>query len=274
MSAPVIPNCLTIAGSDSGGGAGIQADIKSFSAQGVYSASVLTALTAQNTQGVSAIHDIPPHFIAEQIDAVFTDLEISAVKIGMLSQSSVIETVAERLKHHHAKQIVLDPVMVAASGDPLLAKQAERDIVAQLFPISLIITPNLHEAAQILNVSPAQSRDEMTVQAKQLRDLGASAVLLKGGHAVEANECPDLLVDAAGTQHWFTGPRYDTQNTHGTGCSLSSAIAANLAKGCSLEDAVGIAKTFISDAIRSADNLNVGRGHGPVHHFHALWATS
>lgn len=271
MSPANIPNCLTIAGSDSGGGAGIQADIKSFSAQGVYAASVITALTAQNTQGITAIHDVPADFVAAQLDAVFSDLKIDAVKIGMLSQPEVIQTVAERLAFYQPPAIVLDPVMVAASGAALLAQEAERNIVTHLFPMSTVITPNLLESAQILNCAPAGSRAEMLAQAKQLTDLGAKAVLLKGGHGSEKDESADLLFVRTGEARWYSSVRYDTQNTHGTGCTLSSAIAAHLAKGEDLASAVGSAKAYISEAIRCADRLNAGAGFGPVHHFYDFW---
>lgn len=271
MSAPGIPNCLTIAGSDSGGGAGIQADIKAFSANGVYSASVLTALTAQNTQGVTAIHDVPVDFVAAQMDAVFADIKISAVKIGMLSQSSVIQRIAERLAFYQAPAVVLDPVMVAASGAPLLADDAESDIIKHLFPVSSLVTPNLLEAAKILNCPPARSSSDMQAQAEQLVELGARAVLLKGGHGTQSAESSDLLVCGKGLVRWYKSVRHATQNTHGTGCTLSSAIAAHLAKGQDLETAIGSAKAYICEAIRCADALCVGEGFGPVHHFHALW---
>ncbi len=264
-----IPIAVTVAGSDSGGGAGIQADLKSFSANRAYGASVITALTAQNTLGVSAIEDVSPEFITAQMDAVFSDLSVDAVKIGMLSKIDVIHAVAEGLDRHNLKSVVLDPVMVAESGDPLLAKEAVSVLVKELFPRALLITPNLHEAARILDSEMACGRTQMLQQAHALNKLGACAVLLKGGHG-ESDKAEDILVSDAG-ETWFSAPRIDTRNTHGTGCSLSSAIAANLAHGLSLTDAVGKAKNWLTGAIAAADQLDIGRGHGPVHHFHEFW---
>jgi len=260
---------VTIAGSDSGGGAGIQADLKTFSALGVYGASVITALTAQNTLGVTGIHNPPADFVTAQMDAVFPDLAVNATKIGMLSVPATIEAVADGLKRHETGPVVLDPVMVAASGDPLLAQEAVSLLVELLLPLSAVITPNLHEAAHILNSTPAEGRDDMLDQAQRLRGLGARSVLLKGGHG-SGSESTDLFLSEEGAE-WLSAPRHETQNTHGTGCSLSSAIAANLAKGLSLIAAVREAKTYITDAIRAADRLEIGAGHGPVHHFHAIW---
>lgn len=265
----MIPIALTIAGSDSGGGAGIQADLKTFSALGVYGASVITALTAQNTKGVTAIHDPPPDFIAAQLDAIYSDLAVAATKIGMVSQPAAIEAVAAGLERHAARNVVLDPVMVAASGDRLLAPQAEEGIKRKLFPHASVITPNLHEAAALLGVLPAQNETEMREQAEAIRALGAQAVLIKGGHGT-GPESIDLFVDAAGVRR-LVARRIDTQNTHGTGCTLSSAIAAFLARGMRLFEAVALAKNYVTEAIAAADRLSVGTGHGPVHHFHALW---
>src|SRR5215470_11419677 len=238
---------VTIAGSDSGGGAGIQADLKTFSALGVYGASVITALTAQNTIGVSAIHDVPAQFVGAQIDAVFSDLEVGAVKIGMLSQAPVIEVVAAGLERWRQVNVVLDPVMVAASGDRLLAPQAIATLTRVLIPRALVITPNLPEAAALLETSIASNESEMRAQAERLLGLGAKAVLIKGGHA-EGAESVDLLV--APTAHVrFAAQRIDTRNSHGTGCTLSSAIAAGLAKGQSLAEAIGTAKAYVTAAI-------------------------
>ncbi|MCC6946706.1 MAG: bifunctional hydroxymethylpyrimidine kinase/phosphomethylpyrimidine kinase [Bradyrhizobiaceae bacterium] len=268
----MIPIALTIAGSDSGGGAGIQADLKTFSALGVYGASVITALTAQNTLGVTAIHDVPADFIAAQMDAVYSDLAVAATKIGMLSQPATIEAVAAGLDRHKAKNVVLDPVMVAASGDRLLAREAEATLKRVLFPRALIVTPNLHEAAALLETSVATSESEMREQAQRIRALGARAVLIKGGHA-EGPEAVDLYVDEK-EEHRLVADRHRTLNTHGTGCTLSSAIAAFLARRLSLLDAVTLAKSYVNLAIAAADQLSVGHGHGPVHHFHALWKRS
>ena len=261
---------LTIAGSDSGGGAGIQADLKTFSALGVYGASVVTALTAQNTQGVSAIHDVPVDFITAQMDAVFGDLQVDAVKIGMLSQPTIIQTVADGLIRHAPAAIVLDPVMVAESGDPLLAADAESALVDALFPLASIVTPNMHEAARLLNTSMASCLIEMEQQARQLVDLGARSVLLKGGHA-SGESAQDCYLAADGSIRWFCAPFIETKNTHGTGCSLSSAIAAGLATGQDLPTAIDHAKRWLSAAIAKADLLNIGSGAGPVHHFHEIW---
>lgn len=261
---------VTIAGSDSGGGAGIQADLKTFSALGVYGASILTALTAQNTRGVTAIHDVPPDFIGAQIDAVFSDLKVDAVKIGMLSLSEAIHAVALGLKRHDVRSVVLDPVMVAASGDALLAADAISELVDALFPLAELITPNLPEAARLLGCAIASDRSDMQVQAERLMALGARAVLLKGGHG-KGGESDDLLL-FGNTCHWFSAPRHATSNTHGTGCTLSSAIAAGLAKGLPMVESVAAAKLYVTGAIKAADGLNIGTGHGPVHHFHRQWA--
>ncbi|MEP3277342.1 MAG: bifunctional hydroxymethylpyrimidine kinase/phosphomethylpyrimidine kinase [Stappiaceae bacterium] len=260
---------LTIAGSDSGGGAGIQADLKTFSALGVYGASVLTALTAQNTLGVQGIHDVPPTFIGQQLDSVLSDLAVDAIKIGMLSRPDAIREIARKLEYYKCSKVVLDPVMVAASGDPLLADDAIADLVGALFPVASVVTPNLQEAARLLECSIATNASDMEAQAAQLLELGPGAVLLKGGHG-EGPESNDLLLSATGA-HWFSAPRHETANTHGTGCTLSSAIAAGLAKGLEMPQAVAQAKTYVTTAIRAADTLKIGSGHGPVHHFHSFW---
>jgi hydroxymethylpyrimidine/phosphomethylpyrimidine kinase len=261
---------LTIAGSDSSGGAGIQADLKTFAALGVYGASVITALTAQNTQGVTAIHDVPADFIAAQIDTVFADLDIAAVKIGMLSQVTTIEAVARGLVRHGAKTIVLDPVMVAASGDRLLAAGAVEALRHVLVPLALVITPNLPEAAALLDTKIATDERAMETQARALLKAGARNVLLKGGHA-DGAESVDFLV-GDGVHARFAAKRIATTNTHGTGCTLSSAIAAGLAKGLDLKAAVQAAKTYVTAAIAAADRLHIGHGHGPLHHFHEQWS--
>lgn len=269
MPQSLIPIAVTIAGSDSSGGAGIQADLKTFSALGVYGASVLTALTAQNTLGVTAIHDVPPDFIGAQIDSVFSDLKVAAVKIGMLSRPAAIVAVADGLARHQAHTIVLDPVMVAASGARLLEDAAIATLKDVLLPRATLITPNLPEAAALLDLPPAREEAEMLAQGQALLALGCGAVLMKGGHG-EGPESIDLLVSRDGVLR-LSAPRHATRNTHGTGCTLSSAIAAGLAKGADLEGAVRAAKAYITGAIAAADALDVGHGHGPVHHFHALW---
>lgn len=261
---------LTIAGSDSSGGAGIQADLKTFAAHQVYGASVIVALTAQNTRGVSAIHAVPRDFVAQQIDAVFEDLDVGAVKIGMLATAELIETVAAGLKRHGAKNIVLDPVMIAASGARLLETSAVEAIRTHLFPLATLITPNLPEAAALLGSSMAETGQAIDEQAAKLAALGAANVLIKGGHG-SGDTSSDLLLLAGGARQHFNAARLATRNTHGTGCTLSSAIAANLARGLALPEAVGQAKSYISAAIAAADQVAVGHGHGPVHHFHHWW---
>jgi hydroxymethylpyrimidine/phosphomethylpyrimidine kinase len=263
------PIAVTIAGSDSGGGAGIQADLKTFSALGVYGASVVTALTAQNTRGVTGIHDVPADFIAQQIDAVFSDLDVKAVKIGMLSQPAVIEAVAAGLARHKQTQVVLDPVMVATSGDRLLAPEAVESLRRVLIPRALVITPNVPEAAALLETAPAETEAEMRAQAERLLEFGCRAVLIKGGHHAGA-ESVDLLVEST-RQTRLAAARVQTRNTHGTGCTLSSAIAAGLAKGLDLLSAVREAKDYVTAAIGASERLSVGAGHGPVHHFHRWW---
>ena len=260
---------VTIAGSDSGGGAGIQADLKTFSALEVYGASVITAITAQNTRGVTGIHDVPPAIIAAQIDAVFSDLAVNALKIGMLSAPLAIGAVAAGLDRWRAANVVLDPVMIATSGDRLLAPEAVHALKRDLFPRALVITPNLHEAAALTGTPLAQNEDEMRAQAQRLLALGANAVLIKGGHA-QSVQAVDLLVTPAAVAR-LTAEKIETKNTHGTGCTLSSAIAAALAKGANLAQAVADAKAYVTAAIASADELSIGHGHGPVHHFHAYW---
>jgi hydroxymethylpyrimidine/phosphomethylpyrimidine kinase len=260
---------VTIAGSDSSGGAGIQADLKTFSALAVYGASVITALTAQNTRGVSGIHDVPPAFITAQIDAVFSDLKVGAVKIGMLSQPAAIKAVVAGLKRHEVKNIVLDPVMVAASGDRLLVPEAIEVLRRVLIPRATLITPNLPEAAALLDAREAKTEPEMKDQAQQLLQLGAKAVLLKGGHA-EGAESVDFLVQPTSVAR-LAADRIATVNTHGTGCTLSSAIAAGLAKGLSLAEAVREGKAYVTAAIAASGKLHIGHGFGPTHHFHAWW---
>jgi hydroxymethylpyrimidine/phosphomethylpyrimidine kinase len=263
-----IPIALTIAGSDSSGGAGIQADLKTFAAFGVYGASVITALTAQNTQGVSGIHQVPADFVTSQLDAVFGDLDVKAVKIGMVAQRSAIDAIVIALERWLPRHVVLDPVMVATSGDRLLAPDAIEALRTKLIPRASLITPNLPEAAALLEEPVAVSEMDIESQGKRLLAMGCGAALIKGGHGKGA-ESIDYLIREAGVVA-LAAPRIATSNTHGTGCSLSSAIAAGLAKGDDLETAVRNAKTWISAAIAAADRLDVGHGHGPIHHFHAF----
>jgi hydroxymethylpyrimidine/phosphomethylpyrimidine kinase len=266
MSTPI---ALTIAGSDSSGGAGIQADLKTFAALGVYGASVITALTAQNTIGVSGIHQVPAAFVTAQIEAVFSDLEVKAVKIGMVAELAVIDSIAAGLARWSPKYIVLDPVMVATSGDRLLATEAVDALRTKLIPLMSLITPNLPEAAVLLDEPVAVGEAAIESQGRRLLAMGCQAVLIKGGHG-EGAESIDYLVSPSGTIT-LAAPRIATQNTHGTGCSLSSAIAAGLAKGEDMETAVRNAKTWISAAITAADRFSVGHGHGPIHHFHKFY---
>jgi len=260
---------VTIAGSDSGGGAGIQADLKTFSALGVYGASVITALTAQNTIGVSAIHDAPADFVTAQIDAVFSDLTVNAVKIGMLSRTDIIHAVADGLDRWKPAYTVLDPVMVATSGDRLIRDDAVEAIVTRLFPRAQLITPNLAEAATLLNEPMAQTLDAMEQQGNALIKRGTHAVLMKGGHGT-GDESIDVLVTANTIEH-FKAPRIATKNTHGTGCTLSSAIAAEFAKGHSLSASIRTAKAYVTEALAASETLDIGKGSGPVHHFYHFW---
>ncbi len=270
-SAASVPICVTIAGSDSSGGAGIQADLKTFSALGVYGASVIAAITVQNTRAVTAVHDVPPEIVAGQIDAVFSDLNVAAVKIGMVSVPKTIQTIALGLEHFSGP-VVLDPVMVAKSGDRLLSEDAIAILREKLIPLAALLTPNRPEAACLLDAPTAATDDEAEEQGRALLKLGAKAVLMKGGHA-EGAICTDLLIRHDQPTIRLEAPRIYTVNTHGTGCTLSSAIGAGLGKGFSLEQALREAHTYLQGAIRNADKLQVGHGHGPVHHFHALWNT-
>ena len=259
---------LTIAGSDSSGGAGIQADLKTFAALGVYGASVITALTAQNSKGVLAVHAAPPDIVAAQLDAAFSDLEVAAVKIGMLANAPIIEVVAAGLARHRARNVVLDPVMAASTGADLLradAMAALRGLIRQI----RVLTPNLPEAAALLDVPTARDEAEMRVQAQKLLALGPGAVLIKGGHA-GGPESVDLLVEGQ-TCVRLAAPRLPTKNTHGTGCTFASAIAAGLAKGLPLEQAAREAKTYVSAAIAAADRLGIAASNGPLHHFYKWW---
>lgn len=255
---------LTIAGSDSSGGAGIQADIKTMTMNGVFAESAITALTAQNTLGVTAIEEATPEFLEAELDAVFTDIYPDAVKIGMVSSSNLIEVIANSLQKYNAKNIVVDPVMVSTSGSRLLKEDAVNTLVEKLIPLASVITPNIPEA-EILSGMEIKSEADMEKAAKVIGDKNKVAVLLKGGHSVSTAN--DLLYEA-GTFTWFKGERIDNNNTHGTGCTLSSAIASNLAKGFELKSAVNRAKEYISGALRAG--LNLGKGAGPMAHNFAL----
>jgi hydroxymethylpyrimidine/phosphomethylpyrimidine kinase len=264
-----IPIALTIAGSDSSGGAGIQADLKTFAALGVYGASGITALTAQNTQGVTGIHLVPADFVAAQIDAVFSDLAVKAVKIGMVAQSATIDAIAAGLARWSPGPVVLDPVMVATSGDRLLAADAVDALRTKLIPRAALLTPNLPEAAALLDEPIASSETAIASQGRRLLAMGCGAVLIKGGHGQGAQSI-DYLVSGNGVIA-LAALRIATENTHGTGGSLSSAIAAGLAKGDELETAVRNAKAWISAAIATGVSLGVGHGNGPIHHFHGFY---
>jgi hydroxymethylpyrimidine/phosphomethylpyrimidine kinase len=265
-----IPNVLTIAGSDSGGGAGIQADIKTFSALGTYGASVITALTAQNTRGVSAIHAPDPGFVTAQLDAVFSDIRIDAVKIGMLANAGIVRAVAAALARYQPAHVVLDTVMISKSDHALLAADAVTALRDELLPLAAVLTPNLPEAAALLGVTPAVDEASMVRQGEALRALGAQAVLMKGGHLSASADSPDWLIEANGTQR-FGGARVAVTNTHGTGCTLSSAIAALIPQRADLKSAIADAKTYLLGALRESVRLDVGGGIGPLHHFHRWW---
>jgi len=259
---------LTIAGSDSSGGAGIQADLKTFSALGVYGASVLTALTAQNTRGVDDVLAVPPAFVKAQLESVLSDLTVGAAKTGMLANAGVILAVAEALEDHPDIPLVCDPVMVATSGDVLLEPDAIGALKGRLIPRALVLTPNIPEAARLLDRPEARDLDEMAAQAEALRTLGCGAVLLKGGHG-SGGTAVDILAHAGGVVP-LEAPRIQTANTHGTGCTLSAAVAALLATGEPLEQAVRHAKTYVWRALEAGANHRIGRGSGPVDHLFAI----
>lgn len=266
-----IKNVLSIGGSDPSGGAGIQADLKTFAANGVYGMAVITALTVQSTRGVKAIHCPDPGFVEAQIDCLFDDIQPAAVKIGMLANADIISLVAARLKHYRAQNIVLDPVMLASSGQRLLEPDAVETLVHELLPLASLYTPNLDEGACLLGTKPPSSRKEMLTMAQYLQPLGRCPVLLKGGH-LPGDESPDVLIDSAANSHWFSSRRINTPNKHGTGCTLSAAIAANLARNNNdLIDAVTNAKKYLTLTLRGSNELGVGTGSGPLNHFVDLW---
>lgn len=261
-----VPRCLTIAGSDSGGGAGLQADLKTFSALGCYGASVVTALTAQNTLGVTAVHAPPPDFVAAQIDAVLEDIGADAVKTGMLFDTPIIEVVAERLEHHGAPRLVVDPVMVAASGARLLREEAVAAVRDALLPLALVATPNLPEVEALVG-GPVDTEDARLEAGRRVLALGPRWVVVKGGHA--EGPAVDLLLGPDGEVVRLEAERVDTRADHGTGCTFASALAAHLARGLDVPEAARGAKRYLTEALRRA--YPVGHGHGPVHHFHAWW---
>jgi len=262
-------NALTIAGTDPSGGAGIQADLKAFSALGAYGTSVITALVAQNTRGVQSVYRIEPAFVAAQLDSVLDDVRIDAAKIGMLAETTIVEVVAEKLKRASLPFVVLDTVIIAKSGDALLSPDAVASIRERLLPQVSLITPNLPEAAALLGCSMAQDEATMLEQGDALLELGCEAVLMKGGHLSDA-ESPDWLITRAGRQR-FTAPRVNTRHTHGTGCTLSAALAALRPRHADWAGTVAEAKAWLQQALLHADSLEVGHGIGPVHHFHQWW---
>ena len=265
----MIANILSIAGSDASGGAGIQADIKSISANGGFAMAAITALTAQNTCGVTGVELVEPAFVEKQIDTVFADIAVAGVKIGMIATADIAIAVARSLERNKAMCVVLDPVMVAKGGDRLLAEDAVQALATRLMPIADVITPNLPEAAALLGRTEIKAREDMPGLAAALQAMGARAVLLKGGH-LETPDSPDYLLLADGTGVWFEGKRTKTKNTHGTGCTLSSALATRFAITHDLETATRQAKAYVAKAIAHADDLNVGKGHGPTHHFYDI----
>ena len=261
---------LTIAGSDSGGGAGVQADLKTFAANGCYGMSVITALTAQNTQGVTGIHALPPSFAVEQMRAVFTDIGTDAIKIGMLYSAELIEAVAETLNEFRPRNIVLDPVMVAQSGDKLLQDEAIQAIREHLMPLADVVTPNLPEAEVLLG-RKIDSFQDVQRAARELSQIGGRSILVKGGHMAESKSTDLLYLTEEDRFVRLEADRIDSRNNHGTGCTLSSAIAAHMAKGRDIQAAVEKAKTYIQNAIKAGASYEIGHGHGPVHHFFEFW---
>ena len=260
---------LTIAGSDSGGGAGIQADLKAFSALGVFGTSVITAITAQNTCAVTAVHEVPADIVAAQIEAVLSDIPVSAIKLGMLFSPEIITVVAKALADFKGP-IITDPVMIAKSGDALLQDEAIHALSEQIVPITTLLTPNLPEAARLLGIDEATTTNAMSEQGNALLAMGSKAVLMKGGHGAGAT-CTDVLISTSDSGLELSAKRVQTQNTHGTGCTYSASIAAHMAQGQSLNEAVANAHGYLQKAIQAADKLTIGSGHGPVHHFHEQW---
>jgi hydroxymethylpyrimidine/phosphomethylpyrimidine kinase len=260
-----IPTALTIAGSDSGGGAGIQADLKTFTLYGVYGMTAITAVTVQNTEGVFGVVELPPDVVAAQIDVVVRDIGVDAAKTGMLANAGIVQAVAEAVRRNGIERLVVDPVLRAKSGDPLLRPEAERALIEDLLPLAWVVTPNLSEAERLAGF-PVRTRADMERAARAIRDLGPRAVVVKGGHLEEGATADDLLYDGA-TLAWLKAPRIRTRHTHGTGCTFSAAIAAGLARGWDLRTAVEKAKTFVTRSLQRAPGL--GHGHGPLNH---MWS--
>lgn len=268
MTKAQLPRALTIAGSDSGGGAGIQADLKTFAALGVYGMSALTAITAQNTVGVQGVVELPADFVGLQIDAVLTDIGADAVKTGMLSNSEIIAVIAARMQEYRVDNLVVDPVMVAKSGDPLLRPEARQALIERLIPLAKVLTPNLQEA-RVLTGLEIESLEDMKEAARAIQRLGARNVVVKGGHLPGSPQSIDVLYDGHDFTE-FAAPRIATNNTHGTGCTFASAIAAGLARGQSVQEAVGAAKAYLTAVLRASVDLHLGQGHGPLNHFALL----
>ena len=268
MTVVNVPKAMTIAGSDSGGGAGIQADLKTFAALGVYGTVTLTAITAQNTVGVSGVHEIPTDMIVAQMDAVMGDIGADAVKTGMLSSQEIVEVVASQIQRHGIRSLVVDPVMVAKSGDSLLRDDAVDAVRTRLVPLSAVVTPNIPEAEALTGMT-IESDDDVREAARRIVGMGARSVVVKGGH--REGPATDVLYDGSSFRE-YSAPRIDTVNTHGTGCTFASAVAAGLAQGKSVEEAVGQAKEYVTEAIRAS--FPIGRGHGPLNHFYELWRDS
>jgi hydroxymethylpyrimidine/phosphomethylpyrimidine kinase len=265
----LVPNVVSIAGVDPSGGAGVLADLKTFSALGAYGCGVIAALTAQNTHEVTGIHEVPPDFLALQLDTLFADVRVDAVKIGMLASSGLVRVVADRLRRHRPRFVVLDPVMVAKSGDRLLRSEAVAALRSELVPLATVLTPNLPEAGDLLGRAVGEDVGDMRTAAHELRGLGAQTVLVKGGHGTR-EALVDLFFDGSLAVE-LPAQRIATKNTHGTGCTLSSAIAALLPQRPDVASAVRDARDYVLAALRESDQLHVGSGHGPLHHFHALW---
>jgi len=268
MTKAQLPRALTIAGSDSGGGAGIQADLKTFAALGVYGMSALTAITAQNTVGVQGVVELPADFVGLQIDVVLTDIGADAVKTGMLSNSEIIGVIAAKMQEYRVDNLVVDPVMVAKSGDPLLRPEARQALIERLIPLAKVLTPNLQEA-RVLTGLEIDSLAAMKEAARAIQRLGARNVVVKGGHLPGSPESIDVLYDGHDFTE-FAAPRLATKNTHGTGCTFASAIAAGLTKGQSVPEAVGAAKAYLTAVLRASVDLHLGQGHGPLNHFALL----
>ena len=268
MAGGSVPKAMTIAGSDSGGGAGVQADLKTFAALGVYGTVTLTAITAQNTVGVTGVHEIPSDMIIAQMDAVMGDIGTDAVKTGMLSSQEIVEVVAAQIRKHGIRELVVDPVMVAKSGDPLLREDAVQAVRSHLVPLAAVVTPNIPEAEALTGMT-IETDEDVREAAERIIQMGARSVVVKGGH--REGPATDVLYDGVQFRD-FSAPRFDTVNTHGTGCTFASAVAAGLAQKKTVEDAVAQAKEYVTEAIRTS--FPIGQGHGPLNHFYRLWGDS